>query len=153
MKSALDLESGQTNAMTEVALALAMGFFSLMILTLVSMGAGEGAARPEIPDPAEAISSVVVTADQPARAGSAKPAPDDVFLIYWRGRFFDRAAQPVDPASLDLTETARLILAVDPALPLGDVAGVRALLDQQDVIVAQLNEEWIDALKSGRASP
>ncbi|MGB0672123.1 MAG: hypothetical protein ACPGNT_11560, partial [Rhodospirillales bacterium] len=28
------------SAMTEIALALAMGFFSLMVLTLISMGAG-----------------------------------------------------------------------------------------------------------------
>ena len=33
-------DTGQTNAMAEVALALAMGFFSIMVLTMVSMGAG-----------------------------------------------------------------------------------------------------------------
>ena len=35
-------DGSQGNAMTEVALALAMGFFSLLVLALVSMGAGRG---------------------------------------------------------------------------------------------------------------
>ncbi len=38
-------DGSQGNAMTEIALALAMGFFSLPVLTLVSMGAGHGAAQ------------------------------------------------------------------------------------------------------------
>ena len=146
MKSVLDLDSGQTNAMTEVALALAMGFFSLMILTLVSMGAGEGPARPEGAEPADAIAAIVVTADQQARSGTAEPSPDDVFLMYWKGRFFDRAAEPVDPRSVQVGAASRLILAVDPGLPLGDVSKARAIFAQEDVIVAQLSGEWMDAL-------
>ena len=35
-------ESNQTKAMVEVALALAMGFFSIMVLAMVSMSAGTG---------------------------------------------------------------------------------------------------------------
>ncbi len=35
-------DGSQGNAMTEIALALAMGFFSILVLTMVSMGAGHG---------------------------------------------------------------------------------------------------------------
>ena len=148
MKATLDLEAGQTNAMTEVALALAMGFFSLMILTLVSMGAGEGPARPDDPEAVTTISAIVVTADQQARSGSAEPSLDDVFLMYWQGRFFDSVAKPVNPQSVQVSGTSRLVLAVDPNLPLGEVSKARALLVQEDVIVAQLTADWIDALKA-----
>ena len=34
-------DGSQGNAMTEIALALAMGFFSILVLTMVSMGAGD----------------------------------------------------------------------------------------------------------------
>ncbi|MEK9673064.1 MAG: hypothetical protein VW268_11270 [Rhodospirillaceae bacterium] len=42
------------NAMTEIALVLAMAFFSLMVLTLVSMGAGspqKSPVRADLPPP------------------------------------------------------------------------------------------------------
>ena len=37
-------DGSQGNAMTKIALALAMGFFSILVLTMVSMGAGHGGA-------------------------------------------------------------------------------------------------------------
>ena len=35
----------QGNALTEIALAMAMGFFSVMVLTMMSMGVGLGEKR------------------------------------------------------------------------------------------------------------
>ncbi|MCH8138725.1 MAG: hypothetical protein IH926_07200 [Proteobacteria bacterium] len=59
-------DGSQGNAMTEIALALAMGFFSLPVLTLVSMGAGHGGAGPAV----ATLLKVV-----PAVAGNARWAP------------------------------------------------------------------------------
>ena len=39
-------DGSQGHAMTEIALALAIGFFSLLVPTMVSMGAGHGGAGP-----------------------------------------------------------------------------------------------------------
>ena len=39
-------DGSQGNAMTEIARAPAMGFFSLLVLTMVSLGAGHGGAGP-----------------------------------------------------------------------------------------------------------
>ena len=39
-------DGSQGNAMTEIALALAISFFSLLVPTMVSMGAGHGGAGP-----------------------------------------------------------------------------------------------------------
>ena len=40
MRNPIAQPGAQDGAMTEVALALAMGFFSILVLTLVSMGGG-----------------------------------------------------------------------------------------------------------------
>ena len=42
MRNPIAQPGAQDGAMTEVALALAMGFFSILVLTLVSMGGGPG---------------------------------------------------------------------------------------------------------------
>ena len=59
-------DGSQGNAMTEIALALAMGFFSLPVLTMVSMGAGHCGAGPAV----ATLLKVV-----PAVAGNARSAP------------------------------------------------------------------------------
>ncbi|MBL6929462.1 MAG: hypothetical protein ISR44_09855 [Rhodospirillales bacterium] len=41
-------DTGYGNAMTEIALALAMAFFSIMVLTMISMGVGEGKIDPAV---------------------------------------------------------------------------------------------------------
>lgn len=63
-------ETHYKNAMTEISLALAMGFFSVMALAMVSMGVPVSAAK------------------------------DDTLLIYLKGKFYDGNPKTVDPAGL-----------------------------------------------------
>ena len=74
-------DPGGGNAMTEVALALAMAFFSIMVLTMISMGTGVQPKRPTVgvvlAPSATAHSSAVIT-----------PGPEDLILIHYQGRFF-----------------------------------------------------------------
>ena len=71
----------EDGAMTEVALALAMGFFSILVLTLVSMGGGEGDA------PSFEAIRLVQTA--PERPSSVLPEKSDVIVIFDGAGFFD----------------------------------------------------------------
>jgi hypothetical protein len=59
----------QDNAMTEIALALATGFFSIMVLTMVSMGAGFRESKP-----ASAVILAPAAADAPSSATVAPGA-------------------------------------------------------------------------------
>ena len=72
--------AGSGNAMTEIALALAMGFFSIMVLTMVSMGAGSG-------DAAEAVAARLAPPEADAEpAAVVARTEDDFVLIYHDGR-------------------------------------------------------------------
>ena len=132
-------DSSQGNAMTEIALALAMGFFSIMVLTMVSMGAGAGTAPP--------AASVILAppAERENQAGLIEPRTGDLIVVYHEGHFFDRSLRSVDPSAINAS--GRVVLALDPALPMGEALTARSLVHAENLIVSTLNEQWIKTLK------
>ena len=136
-------ESHYGNAMTEIALALAMGFFSIMVLTMVSMGACRGQAS----DDAErtAIAAALAPADANAvKAARLKPDVEDVLVIYHRGRFYDRRLRVIDPAAE--AYVGRVILALDRALNMGEALAARARVGALDLVISTLDQRWTEAL-------
>ena len=77
-------DGSQGHAMTEIALALAIGFFSLLVPTMVSMGAGHGGAGPAVATLLKAV---------PAVAGNAPSAPHSMGFSVRTGPS-SRAARP-----------------------------------------------------------
>ena len=126
--------------MTEIALAMAMGFFSVMVLTMMSMGVGIGTVA------GKAVATVVLA---PAATGaddaSAVPLEDDDLLVIYDGRrFFGRDLAPVEPSRLDTGR--RIILAVDPALSLSQAMQARRRFDTRRLVVTTFNADWRRAL-------
>jgi hydroxymethylpyrimidine/phosphomethylpyrimidine kinase len=129
--------------MTEIALALAMGFFSIMVLTMVSMGAG----RIQAPDDAERTAIAAALAPAAANAAKAarlKPDAEAVLVIYHRGRFYDRRLRVIDPAAE--AYEGRVVLALDRALNMGEALAVRARVATPDLVVSTLDQRWTEAL-------
>ena len=129
-------DGAQGNPMTEIALALAMGFFSIMVLTVISMGAA--------PQSGKAVAAAIL-------APSSKPASaldvenQDTVIVYYEGRYLDPQMKPVDPATIKAS--GRLILAIDPGLPLGEAMAAREKFASDQLIVSTLNEDWLLVLK------
>lgn len=131
-------DTSQNNAMAEIALALAMGFFSIMVLTMVSMGGG--AATSPGPD---IEAGVVVRASAEAKEGAA--ATKDMLVIHYEGRFLDLNLKPLDPAAL--SHEGPMILAVAPGMTFDAVMRVRAQAATPDITVTTLNQKWLATLK------
>lgn len=142
MRDPISSSGAQDGAMTEVALALAMGFFSIMVLTLVSMGGGRGAAPTY-----EAIRLVQTAPDGPA---AVQPTRDDVIVLFDGARFLDTDLQPLDPATLAGDGARRIVLAVDPAARLADVAAARARIASANVVIANLDAGWRAAIAAAK---
>jgi hypothetical protein len=129
-------DGAQGNPMTEIALALAMGFFSIMVLTIISMGAA--------PQSGKAVAAAIL-------APSSKPASAidvesrDTVVVYYEGRYLDPQLKPVDPATI--RASGRLILAIDPGLPLGEAMAAREKFTSDRLVVSTLNAEWLRVLK------
>jgi hypothetical protein len=137
------------NAMTEVALALAMAFFSIMILTMVSMGAVHGAKEQDRTSPVQnSISAKLAPNAGPESKSAAAPTGDDTLLIYHAGQFFDSDLNPADPANLPSGN--RVILALSPETEMAEALQARARIQTENLIVSILNAEWLEALRQRR---
>ncbi len=133
-------DGSQGNAMTEVALALAMGFFSILVLTMVSMGAGHGGASPAVATLLKAVPAVA----GPAR--SVTLGPEDTIVVYHDGRFFDTELEPVEPGAI--AAGGRVVLALDPGLSLSEALRAQARIAAPDLVVSVLDERWLAVLAS-----
>ncbi len=131
-------DGSQGNAMTEIALALAMGFFSLLVLALVSMGAGRG---PKASAAAAVLAPPAATA--PAR-DATEVTPEDIVLIYFEGGFLDTELRTVAPEGFD--GARRIILAFAPDVPLAEAMAARARVAGNHLVVSTLDEAWLEAL-------
>ncbi len=132
-------DTGYGNAMTEIALALAMAFFSIMVLTMISMGVGEGKTDP-------AVGAVMAPAQtDTAPAAQVSQEKDDRIVIYFAGRYMDKDLAALDPASLHTN--SRVILALDPALPVGEALAARGGINVENLVVSVLDERWLNRLK------
>lgn len=141
---ALNGEAGTDGAMTEIALALAMAFFSLMVLTMVSMaspgtdGSGVAAGDRSLPP--------LLDLSSPAAASDASLASDDRLLILHRGRFLDAALRPV---AADGIGAGRVVLAVDPDAALSAILAARETLGGREVVITALDAAWRRRLREG----
>ena len=137
------------NAMTEIALALAMGFFSLMVLTLISMGAGQSArTAPDV--------MALAPPATPAETAPAETAPGkDLIIIFDGKRFLDTRLRPVDPQTVVQSTTGparRVVLALDPSLPLKEAMAARARVNAPNLVVSSLDARWQKALAAAAAT-
>jgi len=120
-------------AMTEIALALAMAFFCILVLALVSMG------QP----PLVGAGPMIDTARPGATAQEL--ADEDRLVIFHAGRFAGPDGAPADPRAPD---DRPVVLAIDPALPLERVLAARAAFAGATVRVTVLDAAWVAHLSA-----
>lgn len=131
------------NAMTEVALALAMAFFSLMVLTMVSMAAPQENALDKMKSESKLSQMKIALSAKPNQAAaSAKKMP--TLVVYWKGQFLNRNLQPLNLATQ--TFEGRVILALPPDLPMIQALEARAQVKVSNLVVSALNNKWLDRL-------
>lgn len=133
------------SAMTEIALALAMGFFAIMVLTMVSMGAGHQEKAQEQAKSVTAASLLPNATDTPT-AAATEVAPDDQIVIFFRDAFYDTDLTPVDLGGL--VPDSRVILAVPPDLPLSRAMELRGRFDRENLVVSTLDARWMERLNN-----
>ncbi len=134
----------QSNAMTEIALALAMAFFSIMVLAMLSMGSAlqvERAAGPRL-TPGIQLAIPAATGNE---AASTRVVDAGEVIVYWRGQFFDGALRPIEPAALDGGD--RRVLAIGPDLSIAEAMAVRERIATAELEVTTLDTRWMQILE------
>jgi len=136
-------DGAQENAMTEIALAMAMGFFSIMVLTALSMGVAA-------PDPGASSRRIATAAiaDSGAAAGPGaidRVTDDDVLIVFDGERFLGRDLKPLDPARID--SSRRVVLAVGPSLTMDQALQARRRIAGERLVITTLDADWRRALR------
>ncbi len=137
-------DGSHNNAMAECALALAMAFFSIMVLTMVSMGAGLESGAADAPPTAERT-SIRPSTPSDAPPAESKAASQGVIVIHYRGRFYDARLAPLAPGAIP--EQGAAVLALDPALSRAEAIAARRRIANPELTVTTLDERWLTALK------
>lgn len=140
MRNPIPIPGAEDGAMTEVALALAMGFFSILVLTLVSMGGGGS--------PSYQAVHLVQTSSE--RSAAVMPEIDDVIVIFDGERYLDIDLNPLDPASVTADGGRRIVLAIDPSVRLADVMAARSRIAVSNVVIANLDGRWRTAIEAAK---
>ena len=120
------------NPLAEVALALAMAFFSLMILMLFAM---VNAPKADATDVGPATMEMAVE--------SRDPPPDDEerhLVIFTDGGFFDENLNRLNPAAIDPAQP--VILAVSQQMPISRITGFQRQYPGLTIEIAELTPDW-----------
>ncbi len=141
------------NAMTEIALALAMAFFAIMILTMVSMGGGQFGASTNMVRkangamPTDGLRMLPPDNGPSAKtgAGATREIKPHELIIFNGGRFLDDKLQVIKPDAM--AAMTRPVLAVSPELSMAQVMAARKRLALPGLTVTTLNQQWIEAIK------
>ncbi len=141
--------SDSGNAMTEIALALAMAFFAIMILTMVSMDGQDRVIQVnQIKTTSEQIRLLATEGQASQGKGKARVLQARDLIIFTGGRFFDDKLQPLDRARMAAMKEP--VLTVAPRLSLAEVLAAKVRLALPDLTVTTLNQHWLDAIKEHR---
>ena len=136
--------TGHEGAMTEIALALAMAFFSIMVLTLISIG------TPGIET--TAVKVIAVEAEDKKGAGSSSIEQGDLIVIFHDDAFLDKTMKPISAERMG-NHPGRVILAISPVTPLRDVVGARERIGSKNLVVTELDALWLDTLSKRGPQP
>lgn len=130
------------NAMTEVALALAMAFFAIFILAAVSM------SQPSASVLAENLKDKTVhdLKLQLETEGERALAQEETLLIYHQGTFLDAQLQAFSFAS-QADERARYVVAVSPDLSMAEMLNIKQQKNLPNLAITLLNKEWQQRLE------
>lgn len=149
-----------TQAMTEVALALSMAFFSLLLVALVSLGvpdplSGDMTELHQIDD----VDSLKLNASAPTSSKAAKtnsendkPLPAETtntqFVFYFNEDFYDQHLQLIDTSAFisQLSVSHHVVLVMPTDTTLSDALAVQATFDTFDdtfeLSLTVMNEPW-----------
>lgn len=140
----MEEDEAGANAMSEIALALAMAIFSLLILAMVSMGAGNAAQQEE----AKATLKVAAVMLQPASEKESHAVvtltEEDTLVVHFRSKLRNQALQAIQPESL--RDKKRVVVAVDPTYDARTLMAIRAAIPAHDVALTFLNQAWLNRL-------
>lgn len=137
-------DATESNPLAEVALALAMGFFSIMVLAMISMAAEHTSA---VGSSAAVREAVKVDFASPSGATETITVTDQRVVIFHRGVYLN---PDLTPYTATAASREPLILAIAPNTSLAASIAARSGLEGGDITMTVLDEAWMARLKGDK---
>jgi hypothetical protein len=137
------MQDTTSSAMTEVALGLSMAFFTLLIVSLISMGFStkiEGNVT-KLAENSQKDLAIDIKIDS-----KNKSSTDDIqFVFFFDGKFYD---QSLVLRSIDsFSQAKKLIIAVNPALSFAEVFTLKQQVKHPKLSITVSNDAWRSRLQ------
>ena len=144
------LMASQNNALVEIALALAMVFFTIMVLAMVSMSVSSKHVNIDNGTYGKNTAGMDVhpsspSSDVPPDADGVNHIFADEIIIYFAGKFFDADLRQI--SETEIQRKSPKFLAVDPKIPTEEAVNIRKKFISKSLAVTLLNGEWLKILK------
>lgn len=143
------MQDTSVQAMTEVALALSMAFFALLMLALLSMSANQ-ASTSHISQETDKIMGDHLHEVLESEQGSVKPQQD--FLFWHMGQLFEQDMTPLNKMTSEamiatyLSENMQagneLVLVVSQQTPVSEIRELQILFKAQEFALTVMTDEW-----------
>ncbi len=137
-------DSATNHALTEVALALAMAFFAIMILAMVSMSMPSEPMKAAQTEPLGQSATLLASAEK--QTDQSTGAAEHTYLFFFDDRYYDQQLQSVDLATLPIG--GKVVLALPPSLTVDKAMAVQAQVNHPDLVITQLNAQWLQRLET-----
>ena len=135
-----EYENSTTQALTEVALALSMAFFALLILALISMGVPE---KPKNEAKVTKAKTIYISKENLAKEKIKADALN--YIIFYQGSFYDEKLNKINANHFDQQD--KLILAIQSTLSISEVITLKSQINRPNLSITTLNSQWISRLE------
>jgi len=143
----INSQDQSTQAMTEVALALSMAFFSLLLLALVSIGMPESTnnskqeARTSVPE------FVLTESSTKKKSTQSKEEPIEIqYVFYFEGMFYDQYLHITQITNLNNKQ--KLVVAMPMNTDVTQALSLQKKFKDFDLSLTIMNSEWLVAFES-----
>lgn len=140
----------QNNALVEIALALAMAFFSIMILSMVSMGVSKISKVPIKTVKNDFMESIKIRRSQNITSASkplkgSQSVEKDRLVIFYKKIFYDASLQVLSANEMKNKNIS--FVAISPKISAIDAVNVRRKIPSPSASLMLLNDVWLKRLK------
>ena len=138
------MQDTTTNAMTEVALGLAMAFFSLLIVTMISMTMSLQSTTHNDLAGMQNQETINILSNKTSKADKSEREIKQQFVFYYDGELFN---ETLSPCSLQcIQQKEHLIIAVAKDLNFNEVYELKIRLNHPNLSITTLNKAWTERL-------
>ena len=125
------------NPLTEVALALSMAFFAIMVLTIFALSQKQF----------ESIESDKISINSKSSINKDKKDKKRILVFYHNKNFYDQNLK-IWRLENQGKQTDRYTLAVPKEMSVKELFEIKKIFQGHDLQVAEQNQQWNDALKN-----